>query len=1405
MVGHSDRARRGSGPVNRLAAVTATLALCLLGLQSTAVAAGSAHPAGHAQAGDPHAGKVQAGHAKPRKRSDVKAQCGYPKAGHARCFALVRTDDKSGKGVLPNATTPNGYGPSDLSSAYQIPANGGAGLTIAIVDAFDNPNAEADLAIYRAQYGLPECSTANGCFTKVNQRGEQGNYPPYDPGWAGEIALDLDMVSAAAPNAHILLVEGDDATFDALAASVDEAVTLGAKVVSNSYGSGGEDPAEVGYNASYDHPGVAVTASTGDSGYYGDGNGTSFPANNPHVVAVGGTSLVPDSSTRGWSETVWNNAYGAPGSGCSLYQTKPAWQTDPGCANRTISDVSAVADPATGVAVYNTGDGGWVVYGGTSVSAPLVAGMYATAGGPVTGTEPASYPYAKPGSFNDVTVGDDGAPCSPSYLCTAGAGYDGPTGLGTPAGITGLQTGPHGTVTGTVTDSGTGNPIAGATVTAGDASAITATNGTYSMSVPVGTYDVKVTAFGYASQTRTGVVVTDGGTVTEDFALDSVPSSTVSGVVRDGSGHNWPLYAQITVAGSPNAPVWTNPYTGAYQVDLPQGSSYDLSVKAYYPGYLPQQLSVDVGTSDQILNIDMPIDMTNVTAPGYSVLQAGTPETFDDTTGPPPGWTVDNGTGTTGWVFDDPAGRGNLTGGQGNFAIVDSDYDGPDATQDTTLTSPSYDLSGADTPNLQFKTDYVPFIDTSTATVQLSTDGGTSWSDVWSATTSPIGPDATIDVALPAAANQPDVQVRFHYTGAYSYYWEVDDVVVGNRTVVIDHGGLVAGQVRSTLTHTPLVAADVSSVSAPADHGSSAATPDDPDVGDGFYWLFSSLTGKHDFRAVKAGYRSTRETVNVITNAVTQANFGLASGRFAVTPKTISRTVPWRGTSTATLTVQNTGNALATVKVSEQSGSFTILKRHGAALNRTPAKVSMHRAYVKGATHTAAPRTASPFDAPWTSIADYPNAIQDNAADFSGGKLYSAFGFDGNADTSDGYVFDPNFGSWSAIASASDTRETPAHGFINGKWYIAGGWGADGNPDATSEVYDPAADSWGSVADSPAPYAGSGSAVLNGKLYVVGGCGASSCGTTDVYSYDPASDSWNQAADYPEPVSWEACGAISSKLYCGGGVTDNGSITHAYVYDPSSDTWAPIADMPVDQWGASYTAANNLLLVSGGAVQDSSVITNEGSSYNPATNQWSALPNSNQTTYRGAGALGFYRVGGSPGGFSSPVTTAEVLPGFNQGGSTNVKWLSETPTTLTLAPGASRTITVTISAKTPSISQPGTYTASLVYETNTPYSVRATSVAMKVLAPKTWGKVTGVVKGTGPPQRILPGATVAVNGKHGSWTLKTDTHGRYALWLSDANNPVRLIVAKDGYRPATKLVTIKRGRTLTVNWLLTKL
>jgi subtilase family serine protease len=367
--------------------------------------------------------------------------------GPMRCFseAIGYQQGSLGPKIMAG---PTGLGPAQIQSAYKLSGLASGGKTVAIVDAFNDPRAASDLATYRQTYGLPPCTVASGCFKQVNQNGAASPLPRGDYGWATEISLDLDAVSAACPDCRILLVEAKSAsTADLNKAEDTAAKSPGVVSVSNSWGAG-EAQSELLDDSHFNHPGVAITAAGGDSGY-----GTSWPAVSPYVTAVGGTTLTQASSNpRGWSESVWSGS----GSGCSAFEPKPAWQVDTGCPRRTSNDVAAVGDPNTGLGVYDTynscgasglcdlfiqlglaqGLDGWAQVGGTSLSSPLIASVYALAGN-ASSVVYGSYSYGHASSLFDVTTGSDGT-CAPTYLCQAGPHYDGPTGNGTPNGTGGF-------------------------------------------------------------------------------------------------------------------------------------------------------------------------------------------------------------------------------------------------------------------------------------------------------------------------------------------------------------------------------------------------------------------------------------------------------------------------------------------------------------------------------------------------------------------------------------------------------------------------------------------------------------------------------------------------------------------------------------------------------------------------------------------------------------------------------------------------------------------------------------------------------------------------------------------------------------------------------------------------------
>ncbi len=450
--------RRSARPILVLAS-GAALAAGMLGIVGAGAA--QAAPAHHATAAHHKAKRPTP----TRPHVDYRRACPVAKPGKMACMVLVRTNVKH---IAPHVLAPNaaptgvGYGPNSLQSAYVLPSGtAGSGETVAVVDAFNDPNAASDLATYRSSWGLPACGT--GCFSVVNENGATSPLPASagTTGWDVEESLDVDMVSAACPLCHIILVEANSASTNDLGKGVNAAVSLGADFVSNSYG-GSESASDNTFDSEfYNHPGVAVTASAGDDGF-----GVSYPAASSDVIAVGGTSLTTSTNARGWTESVWGSSAGGEGtgSGCSADSSKPSFQTDTGCTRRTDNDVSADADPNTGLAVYDTfSQGGWLEVGGTSASSPFIAGVFALGGTPAAGSHPASDIYAHTGNLFDVTTGANGS-CSPAYLCTAEVGYDGPTGWGTPDGIAAFTSGTTTGNTVTVTNPGNQSTATGSAV-----------------------------------------------------------------------------------------------------------------------------------------------------------------------------------------------------------------------------------------------------------------------------------------------------------------------------------------------------------------------------------------------------------------------------------------------------------------------------------------------------------------------------------------------------------------------------------------------------------------------------------------------------------------------------------------------------------------------------------------------------------------------------------------------------------------------------------------------------------------------------------------------------------------------------------------------------------------------------
>lgn len=381
--------------------------------------------------------------------SELKANCASATETHVECMSLTITGSIGAES--PGTGEKGGLSPENLRSAYSLPSTGGVGQTVAIVDAYNDPNAESDLAIYREKYGLSACTEANGCFKKVNQKGEKGSYPANESGWSVEMSLDLDMVSAICSECHIALVEATNSEFANMDAAENEAAALtGTTVISDSWGAP-EVANRTSQDTYFDHPGIPVMVSSGDHCYINECDGykdPNWPSTSPYVISVGGTMLEKVSGARGWKESVWyepESEYGpiGTGSGCAIYESKPSWEVDESCSHRTDTDVSAVAACSSPLSIYDSyGYSGWFNECGTSAAAPILAGVEALSSIKAREEGPEAFWQIGPNAkLFDVTEGHDyystGGNCG-SYLCNAKSGFDGPTGWGTPDGSIGV-------------------------------------------------------------------------------------------------------------------------------------------------------------------------------------------------------------------------------------------------------------------------------------------------------------------------------------------------------------------------------------------------------------------------------------------------------------------------------------------------------------------------------------------------------------------------------------------------------------------------------------------------------------------------------------------------------------------------------------------------------------------------------------------------------------------------------------------------------------------------------------------------------------------------------------------------------------------------------------------------------
>ncbi|MFK3980769.1 S8 family serine peptidase [Micromonospora sp. NPDC050397] len=1102
---------------------------------------------------------------------------------------------------------------------------------------------------------------------------------------------------------------------------------------------------------------------------------------------------------------------GTPGDSLLTYSTgmydvngviDPWSSRGPGADGDPKPNISA---PGTDVRSAVPGSG----YGaktGTSMASPHVAGAIAllwSAAPTLVGDIPATRALL---DRTAVDVDDTSCGGTPADNNVYGEGR-----LDVYAAVTAAPRAAAGRIRGTVTDATSGAPLSGAVLTlAGVANRTLGTDakGGFDALVPVGDYTVGATAFGYDSQTAS-VTVTATGAATHDFKLTALDTVTVSGRVTEGSDHRWPLYATVSVAGVPNGTVHTKPSDGSYRFTVPAGRRYQVMVNALYPGLQPVSAAVEVAGRNLVRDFTLPVDRYACVAPGYREQEPDQryAQSFDGEVAPPD-WTVTDAAGT-GQVWRYDSTESNRTGGGGGFASVESSSYGMESRQDTTLVSPVLDLTGTGTPAVWFDTHYETG-QQSSASVDVSVDGGGTWATAWRRTTEALRGPAEVRVPIPQAANQSRVRIRFHYDAVFDLRWQVDDVRVGDRRCVAVPGGLLSGAVTDRNTGAALTGATVRPVGHPELTTTTVATGADPGLDDGFYWLFAPLEGVTQVRTTLDRYHPQTKPVTVAADAVTKLNFSLGAGQVGVAESTLDASVTLGGSGRATLTVRNDGSAPAELDLVEEATGGSAVTGAGAARQRIPgdyplgpvrpatAKPSTSATTAKPSTSAAAPAsvTVTGGAAPWATIPDYPIAVMDNAVATRDGRVYSVGGSGAAGPVTDVFAYDTGGTGWQTLAPLPRARQKPAVGWLGDRLYVVGGWGTSGDPRFDVDVYDPHTNTWSTGPAAPEARAGAATAVLDGRLYLVGGCVSGFCGSNTVLRFDPAARTWSRLANYPKNTAWAACGGIAGQLYCAGGATETVTSASTYRYDPSADTWTAVARLPIDLWGMAYAVSDGRLLVSGGVTNRSEELTNEGFAYDPETDTWSTLPNSTYALYRGGSGCGLYKIGGAAtAGLGTRL--AETLPGYaNCGGGDAVPWLRTEPGRITVPAGGTVEVEVTFDAAR--LDQPGSYAARLVLRAGTPYDTVTVPVRLTVAPPAGWGRLTGTVTGSdcSGTRTPVPGATVRVTSGTAAYHLRTDAAGGYGIWLDPAAGPPELLVVADGSFPHQDTVTLAPGATV---------
>ena len=1038
-------------------------------------------------------------------------------------------------------------------------------------------------------------------------------------------------------------------------------------------------------------------------------------------------------------------------------------------SNRTIANSSSrgpssfghdpytkpnISAPGTNICSSVPGSGWECGYSGTSMASPHVAGAVAllwSCDASLIGDMTATFELLQDTADTPTYTGNCGAPPDGEGNFTYGYGY-----LNVLA--AGQQVCSAGTVTGTVMDN-SDNPIDGATVTASNSAGLsidtlTLSNGTYTLNVPEGTYKVTATKYGYSKDSKTDVMVVKGQTTTVDFVITPFASTVVSGKVYDGGVeglgfHGYPLYSAIKItAPGFNQTIYTDPFTGYYEIELAAGTAHNFTVEPIPNGYDAHIESVTPSGTSYNKNFQVTVG-TACSAPGY--FGSGVNEGFD-TTSLPEGWVNYDYNGSGGvWRFDDPKTRGNLTPGQdGGFAILDSDYYGYGKSQDAGLRTPVMDFTNETLVTLEFDT-YFKQYGSSSATVRVSNDGGSTWTDVWSTTTT-LNEHVTVDIS-DYAAGKSAVIVEFKYVGSWGWYWEVDDVLITPIDCALITGGVVAGYVKDAIENAPIVGADVVSEDVST---KTFSIPDHP-ASEGLYWVFQPTTATDPqnvvFTASKNLYGNDIKTVSVAQNAVNRQDFTLGAGHLIFNPTSLEATMTMGDSPlTKDLVITNNGSAPVTFELVEKDKGSVLSKVNIPAF--------------KG----ELPEDTRPISIGLDPLAENASRLNGTADDLFKGILSDApaFAVDliPNPDNLK-YIPDTTVpGSWNSIGPTRNSLY--AGDFLAGDFSTLYAISSDDNNLYTVDTTTGAATLVG-TATPPAGHAWTGlSGAPNGTFY-----GLTTDGSVSILmTVDPMTGAVTQKGE----IQGVAIGidlaynTEDKMIYIVDIVTDS-----LFRVDPDTLTTTQVGPLGVN---ANYAQGMDF-------EEDSGVL------------YWAAYTTTSELriidTTTGASSL----VGAFPGG-----TEVDCLA-FATGGVSDVPWLSEDPVSGTVGTEDPVTVEVTFDPTGAGLSQPGDYLAELKVRHNSPYTYPNIPVTLHLKAPSNYGTFKGHVYGLKTcdvDPTALKGATVNFwqNGA-AKFTTTTNAEGYYSYALPEGTYDIEVL--SDGYiSKLEQAQAVAGGQTTTVNF-----